>query len=75
MYRILISLLAIIISSGVSFAQSFAGAIVQSAPRARMEILQVDNREFSTLVFMSYTTPDVENGSDEASWMNFGDKT
>lgn len=75
MYKILISLLAIIVSSSVSMAQSFAGATVQSAPNARMEILQVDNREFSTLVFMSYTTPDVDNWSDDASWMNFGDKT
>lgn len=27
------------------------------------------------MVYMSYTTPDTENWKDEASWMNFGDKT
>lgn len=56
-------------------AQQFAGASFTSGPNSRMEILQVDNREFSTLVYMAYTTPDTDDWNDSSSWMNFGDKT
>ena len=53
----------------------FAGASFSSGPNSRMEILQVDNRKFSTMVYMSYTTPDTDDWNDFSSWMNFGDKT
>jgi hypothetical protein len=40
-----------------------------------MEILQVDNRECSTLVYLAYTTPNTADWNNVSSWMNFGDKT
>lgn len=76
MKQILITLLISVMSSVIAFAQTpqFAGATFTSGPD-RMEILQVDNREYSTMVYMAYTTADVENWKDFSSWMNFGDKT
>lgn len=53
----------------------FAGVTFSAGPNSRMEILQVDNREYSTMVYMSYTTPDTDDWNDSSSWMNFGDKT
>lgn len=41
----------------------------------RMNISQIDNREFSTLVFFDYTGPEDSTWQDGHQWMNFGDKT
>lgn len=41
----------------------------------RMNISQIDNREFSTLVFFDYTVPEDSTWQDGHQWMNFGDKT
>lgn len=53
----------------------YAGAKYVTGPFSEMEILQVDNREASTLVYMAYTTPDTENWSETNGTINFGDKT
>lgn len=42
---------------------------------ARMNIAQIDNREFSTLVFFDYTVPEDSTWMSGHQWMNFGDKT
>lgn len=63
------------LASPAQNTNAYAGATVNSGPNSRMEILQVDNREFSTMVFMAYTTPDTEDWNETSSWMNFGDKT
>lgn len=41
----------------------------------RMNISQIDNREFSTLVFFDYTVPEDSTWNQSHQWMNFGDKT
>lgn len=41
----------------------------------RMKISQIDNREYSTLVFFEYTVPEDSTWSQGHQWMNFGDKT
>ena len=53
----------------------FAGASYTSGPSSKMEILQVENRDLSTLVYMAYTTPNTDDWNDTSSWMNFSDKT
>ena len=76
--RIISSLLIVMWSCIACYAQNrndYAGATVNSGPNSRMEILQVDNREFSTMVYMAYTTPDTDDWNETSSWMNFGDKT
>lgn len=57
-----------------TYAQ-YAGAKYGKSPSYRMEILQVDNRELSTMVYMAYTTPDSDNWKDTIHWMNIWDKT
>lgn len=59
---------------GINVQAQYAGASFTTGP-SRMEILQVDNRELSTMVYMAYTTPNTDNWNDTSSWMNFGDKT
>ena len=41
----------------------------------RMNISQIDNREFSTLLFLDYTVPEDSTWNQRNQWMNFGDKT
>lgn len=41
----------------------------------RMNIYQIDNREFSTLVFFDYTVPEDSTWNHSHQWLNFGDKT
>lgn len=41
----------------------------------RMNISQIDNREYSTLVFFDYTVPEDSTWNQNHQWMNFGDKT
>ena len=41
----------------------------------RMNISQIDKREFSTLLFFDYTTPNDSTWFENSRWMNFGDKT
>ena len=60
---------------GVKAHAQYAGAKYVKGPSPKMEILQVDNRELSTMVYMAYTTPDADNWNETSSWMNFGDKT
>ena len=60
---------------GVKAHAQYAGAKYEKGPYTKMEILQVDNRELSTMVYMAYTTPDADNWNETSSWMNFGDKT
>ena len=60
---------------GVKAHAQYAGAKYEKGPSLKMEILQVDNRELSTMVYMAYTTPDADNWNETSSWMNFGDKT
>ena len=67
MYRIVISLFLLIMSMNVR--AQFASIHVEKHP-ASMNIVQVDNRESSTLVFIEYTR---ENES--ITWMNINDKT
>lgn len=71
---LLTSLLATALLTPLAVTAQYAGASYESGP-AKMEILQVDNRELSTMVYMAYTTPDDDNFKDTSSWMNFGDKT
>lgn len=42
---------------------------------ARMNITQIDNREFSTLIFFDYTVPEDSTWQQGYQWMNFSDKT
>lgn len=42
---------------------------------SRMNISQIDNREFSTLIFFDYTVPEDSTWNQNHQWMNFGDKT
>lgn len=42
---------------------------------SRMNISQIDNREYSTLVFFDYTVPEDSTWNQNHQWMNFGDKT
>lgn len=42
---------------------------------SRMNISQIDNREFSTLIFFDYTVPEDSSWNQSHQWMNFGDKT
>lgn len=60
---------------GVKVHAQYAGAKYVKGPSPKMEILQVDNRKLSTMVYMAYTTPDADNWNETSSWMNFGDKT
>ena len=53
----------------------YAGATFSSGTTSNMEILQVENRDLSTLVYMAYTTPDTEDWNDVPNWMNFQEKT
>ena len=71
---LLTSLPATALLTPLAVTAQYAGASYESGP-AKMEILQVDNRELSTMVYMAYTTPDDDNFKDTSSWMNFGDKT
>lgn len=48
--------------------------ITYEAP-PRMNIFQIDNREYSTLVFFDYTVPEDSTWNQSHQWMNFGDKT
>lgn len=61
-----------------SFVGVFASAqhkpITYDAP-PRMNISQIDNREYSTLIFFDYTVPDDSTWNQSHQWMNFGDKT
>lgn len=41
----------------------------------RMSISQIDNREFSTLVFLDYTVPEDSTWNKNNHMINFGDKT
>lgn len=41
----------------------------------RMNISQIDNREYSTLVFFDYTVPEDSTWQSGHQWMNFSDKT
>ena len=56
---------------GVNAHAQYAGAKYEKGPSSKMEILQVDNRELSTMVYMAYTTPDTDNWNETSSWMNF----
>lgn len=58
--------------SFLAFAQ-YKPTSYQAPPR--MNISQIDNREFSTLVFFDYTVPKDSTWQDGHQWMNFGDKT
>jgi hypothetical protein len=59
---------------GINVRAQYAGASYSTGP-SQMEILQVENRELSTMVYMAYTTPDTDDWNQVSSWMNFGDKT
>lgn len=82
MKRILFAVMVLVLAMPVASAQNketvrqqkFAGATFSSGPSS-LEILQVDNREYSTLVYMAYTTPNTVNWQDRHKWVNFGDKT
>lgn len=41
----------------------------------RMNVSQIDNREYSTLIFFDYTVPEDSTWNQNHQWMNFGDKT
>lgn len=41
----------------------------------RMNVSQIDNREYSTLIFFDYTVPEDSTWNLNHQWMNFGDKT
>ncbi len=41
---------------GVKAHAQYAGAKYEKGPSTKMEILQADNRELSTMVYMAYTT-------------------
>lgn len=58
--------------SFLAFAQ-YKPTSYQAPPR--MNISQIDNREFSTLLFFDYTVPEDSTWQDGHQWMNFGDKT
>ncbi len=73
--KVCIAIITCILTVSDASAQQFAGASFTTGPDCRMEILQVDNREFSTLVYMAYTTPDTDDWNYSSSWMNFSDKT
>lgn len=42
---------------------------------SRMNVSQIDNREFSTLIFFDYTVPDDSTWNQNRQGMSFGDKT
>lgn len=74
LHRIICSIIIMVAVSGTVCSAQFAGAGFDRGPE-RMQILQVENRDLSTLVYFAYTTPDTENWNEVSSWMNFGDKT
>ena len=67
-----IPILVLSFFSCVVFAQHKPTSFV--AP-PRMNIYQIDNREFSTLVFFDYTVPEDSTWNQSHQWINFGDKT
>ena len=72
-FRLLL-IIIIIVSSLVTSSAQYIGATFKTGPD-RMQILHVENKDFSTLIYMVYTTPNTENWDSISSWMNFGDKT
>ena len=50
-----------------------AGAKYEKGPSRRVEILQVDNRERSTMVYMAYTTPDSDDWEEASRVMSVED--
>lgn len=66
-----IAFLIFILFSFVASAQHIPTSF--EAP-PRMNISQIDNREFSTLVFFDYTVPKDSTWQIGHQWMNFGDK-
>ena len=73
-FRLLIVVFLLVCSVNNIYAQ-YAGATFDSGPSCNIEILQVENREFSTMVFMAYTTENADNWKETSNWMNIGDKT
>ncbi len=66
-------LTAVITAVMDSYGQSFAGASFVQGPE-RMEILQVENRDYSTLVYIAYTTPSAKEWH-IGDYICFGDNT
>ena len=52
------------LATAYSANAQYAGASYTSGPSTKMEILQVENRDLSTLVYMAYTTPDTDDWND-----------
>lgn len=48
---------------------------VYESSSTKLNIAQIDNREFSTLIFFDYTTPNDSTWMDNSQWMNIWDKT
>lgn len=67
-------LLPIIFSVVALYASAQYKPITYKAP-PRMNISQIDNREYSTLIFLDYTVPEDSTWNQSDYWMNFGDKT
>lgn len=67
--------LLLIVSAACCFSTASAqfGNCSWSSGPERMQIVQVDLRDSSTLVFMEYTAPDAS--VDSVQWMNFSDGT
>lgn len=40
-----------------------------------INVFQIDNREYSTLIFFDYTVPEDSTWNQSHQWINFGDKT
>lgn len=74
LHRIICSIIIMVAASGTVCSAQFAGATFDKGPE-NMQILQVENRDLSTLVYLAYTTPDVENWDEVSSWMTYSDRT
>lgn len=59
----------------LSFAASAQHIPTSFEAPPRMNISQIDNREYSTLVFFDYTVPEDSTWQAGHQWMNFSDKT
>ncbi len=66
--------LTIIFSLVVLTATSQYKPITYDAP-TRMNISQIDNRAYSTLIFFNYTAPEDSTWNQNHQWINIGDKT
>lgn len=72
MKKVLSTISMLMLASAAAYSQ-YVPTSFDAPPR--INLAQIDNREFSTLLFFDYSVPNDSTWQTNSQWMNIGDKT